>query len=350
MQFGILFIRLADDKQLTAETPQQVWRQNSSKEASVMEKHAKIYVAGHRGMVGSAIMRQLRSLGFDNFVFRTSKELDLRKPDAVAAFFAEERPDYVFDAAAKVGGIKANMKFSAEFLYDNLMIQNNLIQASTQNQVKKFCFLGSSCIYPRECPQPIKEEYLLTGPLEPTNEGYALAKIAGLKLVLYHNRQYGFQAICPMPCNLYGPGDSFDLESSHVLSALVKRFTDAVDAGLHEITLWGSGIARREFLHVNDLARAVVFLMENHTSAEVINVGSGKDVSIKELAEMIAQKTGFTGTINWDKSKPDGMLLKCLDVAKISQMGFKPEISLSSGIDDVIKDYRRSKTEHASAN
>lgn len=305
-----------------------------------MEKAAKIYVAGHKGLVGSSIMRHLRAAGFANLVLRTSKELDLRDPVAVENFFVSERPEYVFLAAAKVGGINANMTYPAEFLYDNLMIQNNVIKASTAVKVRKFCFLGSSCIYPRECPQPIREESLMTGPLEPTNEGYALAKIAGLKLVKYHHLQYGLSAICPMPCNLYGPGDSFDLNNSHVLSALVRRFVEATDLGLHEITLWGSGIARREFLHVDDLARAVLFLMQNHDSPEVINVGSGSDVTIRELAEMIAGKTGFSGKILWDKSKPDGMLLKCLDVTKISHLGFKPEISLSEGIDQVIGEYR----------
>ncbi len=310
-----------------------------------MEKQSKIYVAGHMGLVGSAIVRFLRASGYENLIFRTSKELDLRDPALVEKFFASEKPDYVFLAAAKVGGIKANMTFPAEFLYDNLMIQNNVIKACTDANVKKLCLLGSSCIYPRECPQPIKEEYLLSGPLEPTNEGYALAKIAGLKLVKYHHQQYGLQAICPMPCNLYGPGDSFDLNNSHVLSALVRRFVEAVDSGAEEITLWGSGIARREFLHVDDLARAVLFLMEKHVSSDIINVGSGKDVTIRELAEKIAAKTGFTGKISWDTSKPDGMLRKCLDVSKISELGFQPQISLSAGIDQVIKEYHSLKSQ-----
>lgn len=308
-----------------------------------MEKGAKIYVAGHKGLVGSALVRHLQAAGHENLIFRTSKELDLRDQHAVRDFMFSERPEYVFLAAAKVGGIKANMTFPAEFLYDNLMIQNNLIKTSSEIKVKKFCFLGSSCIYPRECPQPIKEEYLLTGPLEPTNEGYALAKIAGLKLVKFHHQQYGLHAICPMPCNLYGPGDSFDLNNSHVLSALVRRFVDARDDGLQEITLWGSGIARREFLHVDDLARAVLFLMEKHDSPDVINVGSGNDVTIKELAGIVAEKTGFSGKISWDTSKPDGMLRKCLEVSKITQLGFKPAISLSEGIDQVIKEYRSIK-------
>ncbi len=311
-----------------------------------MEKHSRIYVAGHKGLVGSAILRHLQKSGHDNLVLKSSKELDLRDTVKVNAFFADEKPEYVFLAAAKVGGINANMTYPAEFLYDNLMIQNNVVLASSRSGVKKLCFLGSSCIYPRECPQPIKEEYLLTGPLEPTNEGYALAKIAGLKLVKYHNIEYGLQAVCPMPCNIYGPGDSFDLNNSHVLSALVRRFVEAVEQGQKEIVLWGTGVARREFLHVDDLARAVLFLMEKHSSPDVINVGSGSDVTIKELAEMIAAKTGFSGTINWDSSKPDGMLRKCLDVSRISELGFKPEISLSEGIDQVIAEYRRLRIEN----
>jgi GDP-L-fucose synthase len=274
---------------------------------------------------------------------KTFGELDLRDQCAVKGFFEKEKPDYVFLAAAKVGGIQANMKSPAEFLLDNLAIQNNIIQYSFLNGVKKFCFLGSSCIYPRECPQPIKEEYLLTGPLEPTNEGYAIAKIAGLKLVQYYNKQYGFNAIAPMPCNLYGQNDSFDLEHSHVLSALVKRFVDAVDEGKEELVLWGTGIARREFLNVSDLARAVILLMEMYDSPEIINVGSGTDVSIKELAELMSSKTGFKGTIQWDSTKPDGMLRKCLDVSKINELGFQPKISLGEGIDFMIQEYRKIK-------
>ncbi len=305
-----------------------------------MEKQSKIFVAGHRGLVGSALVRILRVSGYENLVLRTSEELDLRNQASVREFFSSEKPDYVFLAAAKVGGIKANMTFPADFIYDNLIIQSNVIKACLASGVKKTCFLGSSCIYPRECPQPMKEEYLLSGPLEPTNEGYAIAKIAGLKLMKFHHQQYGLMGICPMPCNLYGPGDSFDLDNSHVLSALVRRFVEAVDAGKSEITLWGSGMARREFLHVDDLARAVLFLMQEYDSPEIVNVGSGCDLTIKELAEMIAQKTGFFGTINWDASKPDGMLRKCLDVSRITQLGFFPKISLSEGLDQVILEFR----------
>ncbi|MBU1107595.1 MAG: GDP-L-fucose synthase [Candidatus Riflebacteria bacterium] len=305
-----------------------------------MKKQDKIYIAGHRGLVGSAITRLLRTEGYQNLLFQTSKELDLRDFAKVQGFFASEKPDYVFLAAAKVGGIKANMTYPADFIFDNLMVQNSVIKACVDTGVKKLCFLGSSCIYPRECAQPIKEEYLMTGPLEPTNEGYALAKIAGLKMVKYFNQQYGFQAICPMPCNLYGPGDSFDLENSHVLSALVRRFVDAAANGADEITLWGTGVARREFLHVDDLARATLMLMLRHDSADVINVGSGKDISIRELAGIIAQKAGYKGNVLWDSSKPDGMLLKCLDVSKISAYDFHPQITLAEGIDQVIADYK----------
>ncbi|MDD3148746.1 MAG: GDP-L-fucose synthase [Candidatus Riflebacteria bacterium] len=304
-----------------------------------MNKSAKIFVAGHRGLVGSALVRLLRVSGYENLVLRTSKELDLRNQASVNEFFALEKPDYVFLAAAKVGGINANMTFPADFIYDNLVIQSNVIKACFTSGVKKTCFLGSSCIYPRDCPQPMKEEYLLSGPLEPTNEGYAIAKIAGLKLMKFHHQQYGLKGICPMPCNLYGPGDSFDLSNSHVLSALVRRFVEAVNAGRDEITLWGSGIARREFLHVDDMARAVLFLMEKYDSPDVVNVGSGNDLTIKELAEMIAEKTGFSGKIFWDTSKPDGMLRKCLDVSRITQMGFQPKISLSEGVDQVIHEF-----------
>jgi len=309
-----------------------------------MKKNSRIYIAGHNGLVGSAIVRRLKAEGYENLVYRSSAELDLKNQSAVNRFFAEEKPEYVFLAAARVGGIKANMTFPFEFLYDNLMIQNTVIKASSDYGVKKFCFLGSSCIYPRECPQPIKEEYLMTGPLEPTNEGYALAKIAGLKLVKYLSQQKGFKAICPMPCNIYGPGDSFDLEKSHVLSALVKRFSDAAESGVAEITLWGTGIARRGFLHVDDLSRALFLLMNNHESADLINVGSGTDISIKELAELIASRVGYTGNIAWDTSRPDGMLKKCLDVTKTAAIGFSPEIQLVDGIDQMIKEYRSLKT------
>jgi len=250
----------------------------------------------------------------------------------------------VIMAAAKVGGINANRQSPAEFLYDNLMIQCNLIHQSYRSQVRQLVFLGSSCIYPRECPQPMREEYLLTGSLEPTNEGYALAKIAGLKMAQYYQRQYGLPCLCPMPCNLYGPKDSFDPNHSHVLTALVKKFVDAVDERKMEVTLWGTGIARREFLHVDDLAKAVLFLMKEWPSPEIINVGSGRDLSIRELAEIIAEKTHYAGAINWNNSMPDGMLRKCLDVSKIQALGFNPEIDLSDGINQIISEYRSYKS------
>lgn len=312
-----------------------------------MEADSRIYVAGHSGLVGSAIVRLLRKKGFSNIIFKTSSELDLRDSYAVNCFFAEQKPEYVFLAAAKVGGINANIKYPADFIFDNLAIQNSVIKACVDYKIKKLCFLGSSCIYPRECQQPIKEEYLLSGPLEPTNEGYALAKIAGLKMVQFFYSQYNLNAICPMPCNLYGPGDSFDLANSHVLSALVRRFVDAKDKGNSTITLWGTGVARREFLHVDDLARAVLFLMDDFELPEIVNIGFGKDISIKELASLIAKKVGFEGNIAWDNSKPDGMLRKCLDTSKINNMGFYPEISLDNGIDQMIDFYSANKDFYA---
>lgn len=304
-------------------------------------KQSKIFVTGHRGMLGSATVRLLQENGYEHLLTRTHAELDLCNQSAVDAFFASERPDVVILAAAKVGGIQANIDNPGVFLFDNLMIQNNVIDAARRYGVKKFVFLGSSCIYPRECPQPMKEEYLLTGKLEPTNEGYAIAKIAGIKLLQGYHKQYGMQGISLMPCNLYGPNDSFDLKHSHVLSALVKRFSDAVREKAPSITLWGTGIARREFMHVDDAARAILFLLENYESPDFINVGTGTDVSIKELAELIASKTGFTGTIEWDTSKPDGMLKKCMDVSRMKALGFEPAISLEAGIEQMIAIYQQ---------
>jgi GDP-L-fucose synthase len=306
-----------------------------------MPKNSKIYIAGHKGMVGSAIHREFQAKGYVNILTRTFDELDLRDQRAVQSFFDTEKPEYVILAAARVGGINANMKHPAEFLYDNLQIQNNIIHQAYVSGVKKLVFLGSSCIYPKECPQPMKEEYLLDGKLEPTNEGYAIAKIAGLKMCEYYNRQYGFNSISLMPCNLYGPNDSFDLQHSHVLSALVKRFTDSVNQKQSEITLWGTGIARREFMHVDDVARAVFFMFENYHSVDFINIGWGEDVSIRELAELIAGKTGFRGKINWDHTKPDGMLKKCLDVSRMRALDFHPRITLEQGIDQMIDIYRK---------
>ncbi len=307
-------------------------------------KNKKIYISGHNGMVGSATMRLLQQEGYTNLVYRSSKELNLTNQAAVHAFFEAEKPAIVILGAAKVGGIQANIDNPATFLIDNLQIQNNICEASLKNGVEKLVFLGSSCIYPKECPQPMKEEYLLTGKLEPTNEGYALAKIAGLKLLEGMYKQYGFNSISLMPCNLYGPNDSFDLKHSHVLSALVKRFTDAADNNDADITLWGTGIARREFLHVDDVARAIVFMMENYNDPGFINIGCGYDVSIKELAEMIAQKTGFKGEIKWDSTKPNGMLRKCMDVSRQKELGFEPLISLEQGVDQMIEIYKKLKT------
>ena len=308
-----------------------------------MNKNDSIFVAGHKGMLGSAICKLLKAEGFSNIIVVGRHELDLTIEQDVNLFFQKHKPAYVILAAAKVGGINANISFPVEFLLDNLKIQNNVISASKINNVKKFAFIGSSCIYPKKCPQPIKEEYLLTGELEPTNEGYALAKIAGLRLVQYYKRQYGFNGINIMPCNLYGPNDSFDLNHSHVLSALVKRFSDAADNNVEEITLWGTGSAKREFMHVDDAARAILFLLENYDSEEIINVGWGEDISIYELAKIIANKLSYNGKIFWDTSKPDGMLRKCMDIGKMKDLGFKPKIPLVDGIDEMINIYRKIK-------
>ena len=308
-----------------------------------MNINDKVFVAGHNGMVGSAIMRVLLANGYKNIITATYKELDLRDSAKVALFFKMTKPDFVFLSAAKVGGINANRLYPADFLYDNLQIQNNVIHQSYKVGVKKLVFLGTSCIYPRECPQPMKEEYLLSGPLEPTNEGYALAKIAGLKLAQFYQQQYGLHCINPMPCNLYGTNDSFDPNNSHVLSALVKKFVDAADDHKMEVVLWGSGIARREFMHVNDLAQALLFLVDTWKSPEIINVGWGTDISIKELAYLIAEKAGYQGEIKWDTSMPDGMLRKCLDVSRLSALGYKPRVSLREGVALTIEEYRERK-------
>ena len=297
-----------------------------------MEKDAKIYVAGHRGMVGSAIERRLRRAGFANLVLRTRQELDLTRQADVEAFFAQERPEYVFLAAALVGGIHANRTYPADFIYNNLAIQTNVIDAARRHGVRKLLFLGSSCIYPREAPQPIKEEYLLTGPLEKTNEWYAIAKIAGLKMVQAYRRQHGFNGISLMPTNLYGPGDNFDLATSHVLPALLRKFHDAAADKRPEVVVWGTGKPRREFLHVDDLADAAVFLMENYDSEEIINVGAGEDVSIAELASLIAEITGYEGRIVYDTSMPDGTPRKLLDISRLLSLGWKPSIGLREGI------------------
>jgi len=297
-----------------------------------MRKESRIFVAGHRGLVGSAICRSLERSGFRNLVFRTRDELDLRDQAAVRDFFNQQRPEYVFLAAARVGGIYANSHYPADFIYDNLAVQNSVLKAALDCGVGKLLFLGSSCIYPRHAPQPIKEEYLLTGPLEPTNEWYAIAKIAGIKLAQALRRQYGFNAISAMPTNLYGPGDNFDLETSHVVPALIRKFHDAVVTGATEVTVWGTGSPKREFLHVDDLAEAAIFLMSNYDDGEIINVGTGIDITIRELAEVIGTVTSFRGRILFDSSKPDGMPRKVLDVSKISAMGWRPKRSFEEGI------------------
>jgi GDP-L-fucose synthase len=297
-----------------------------------MEKNAKIYIAGHRGMVGSAIMRNLQAAGYANFVTRTSSELDLRDTEAVANFFASEKPDYVFLAAAKVGGIVANNTYRADFIYENLMIQNNVIHQSYVSGVKKLLFLGSSCIYPKMAPQPLKEEYLLTGLLEPTNEPYAIAKIAGIKMCDAYRDQYGCNFISVMPTNLYGPNDNYDLNNSHVLPALIRKFHEAKMSGSAEVVCWGSGSPMREFLHADDLAEACVYLMHNYSEPSLVNIGTGTDVTIKELAETVAKTVGFEGTIFWDTTKPDGTPRKLMDVSKLHSYGWKHKIELADGI------------------
>ena len=305
-----------------------------------MEKHSKIYIAGHRGMVGSAILRKLESEGFSNFVLKNSSELDLRDQSQVSKYFRENTPEYVFVAAAKVGGILANNNYKAEFLYDNLMIQNNLVHNSYLNKVKKLLFLGSSCIYPKECSQPMKEEYLLTGKLEPTNEPYAIAKIAGIKMCDSYRDQYGCNFISAMPSNLYGPNDNYDLQNSHVIPALIRKFQEAKETDSGKVMVWGTGKPRREFLHVEDLADALYFLMLNYHEPGFINVGSGEDLTIIELAEIIKKEVGYAGNLVFDKSKPDGTMRKLLDVSRINKLGWQPKISLEEGIKSVYSEYK----------
>jgi len=300
-----------------------------------VEKQSKIYIAGHRGMVGSAIHRKLEKEGFTNMVTRTSKELDLRNQQQVADFFSVEQPEYVFLAAAKVGGIIANNTYRAEFLYDNLAIQSNVIHQSYLHKVKKLLFLGSSCIYPKLAPQPLKEQYLLTGPLEHTNEPYAIAKIAGLKMCEAYHDQYGCNFISVMPTNLYGPNDNYDLTTSHVLPAMLRKFHEAKESSAETVTLWGSGAPLREFLHADDLADACYYLMNHYNDPELVNIGVGHDVSIKELAEMIQSITGYTGTIVWDTSKPDGTPRKLMDVSKLTAAGWTASIPLREGVTQV---------------
>lgn len=304
-----------------------------------MDKSSRIFVAGHKGLVGSAILRRLQAEGYKNLIFRTHEELDLERQDRVEAFFRNEKPEYVFLSAARVGGILANSTYPAEFIYKNLAIQINVIHFSYIYGVRKLIFLGSSCIYPRDCPQPIKEEYLLSGYLEPTNEPYAIAKIAGIKMCQSYNRQYGTRFISVMPTNLYGPNDNFDLETSHVLPALIRKFHEAREKGEDEVVIWGSGTPRREFLHVDDLADACLFLMNNYNGDEIINIGVGRDLTIKELAEMIGRIIGFKGVLRFDISKPDGTPQKLLDVSKLNSLGWKAKIELEDGISMTYKWY-----------
>jgi GDP-L-fucose synthase len=309
-----------------------------------MDKHAKIYVAGHRGLVGSAIVRKLRAEGYERLLLRTSSDLDLRNQAAVAEFFQNERPDYVFLAAAKVGGIVANNKYPAEFIYDNLMIQCNVIHHAWLTGVRKLLFLGSTCIYPKMAPQPIREEYLLTGPLEPTNEPYAIAKIAGITMCRSYNRQHGTRFIAAMPTNLYGPNDNFDLETSHVLAALIRKFHEAKVAGAPTVTLWGTGSPYREFVHVDDVADASFFLMERYEGTDPVNIGSGEELTIKELAGKIKEIVGFHGEVIFDATKPDGTPRKLSDVSRINALGWRRKINLDEGLHATCEWYAANRT------
>ena len=320
----------------------------------MMNLNSKIYIAGHKGLVGSAICRKLKSEGYTNLIVRSHQEMDLMRQAEVEAFFESERPEYVFMAAAKVGGILANDTYPAEFIYNNVLMQSNVIHAAYRTSVKKLLFLGSSCIYPRDCPQPMKEEYLLSGKLEPTNEPYAIAKIAGIKMCQAFNRQYETCFISVMPTNLYGPGDSFDLETSHVLPALIRKFHEAKisdelrvtsDKNKRLVTVWGSGSPRREFLHVDDLADASIFIMNNYDDNKIINIGVGKDISIKELAGLIKDIVGFEGDINFDTSKPDGTPRKLLDVSRLESLGWKSRISLRDGIEQTYRWYLENESD-----
>lgn len=304
-----------------------------------MEKSAKIHIAGHRGMVGSAILRKLEKEGFDNIITRTSSELDLRNQADVRAFFEAERPEYIFLAAAKVGGIMANNIYRAEFLNDNLLIQNNVIDSAYRTDAKKLMFLGSSCIYPKLAPQPLHEESLLTGLLEPTNEPYAIAKIAGIKMCEAYRSQYGCNFISVMPTNLYGPNDNYDLNNSHVLPAMIRKFHEAKEDGKPFVELWGTGSPLREFLHADDLAAACYFLMQNYNEAGFLNIGVGSDVTIKHLAEMIQQVVGYEGEIKWNTDKPDGTPRKLMDVSKLHALGWKHTIDLEEGITRTYQDF-----------
>ncbi|MCC6392553.1 MAG: GDP-L-fucose synthase [Bryobacterales bacterium] len=306
-----------------------------------MDHHSSIFVAGHRGLVGSAICRKLRQEGYTRLITRTRAEADLRNRAEVDSLFASTRPEFVFLAAAKVGGILANTTYPAEFLYDNLQIQTNVIDAASRHATTKLLFLGSSCIYPKLAPQPIKEDYLLTGPLEPTNQWYAIAKIAGIKMAQAYRQQYGFRVISLMPTNLYGPGDNFDLANSHVLPALMRKFDEAAAARTPEVVIWGTGSPRREFLHVDDLADAALFLMRNYDSAEIVNVGTGEDLTIVELAHTIKRVVGYEGRLRFDTSKPDGTPRKLLDVSRLAELGWKARIRLEDGLRETYEWYRK---------
>jgi GDP-L-fucose synthase len=304
-----------------------------------IDHSAKLFITGHRGMLGSKTLDLFKEKGYSNILTATHSELDLTNQQAVEKFFETHKPNYVIHIAAKVGGIKANIDNPAIYLYDNLMMQANVIHSAYKHNVKKFVFIGSSCIYPAESPQPMKEENLLNGKLEPTNEGYAIGKITGIKLLETYHSQYGFNGISLIPSNLYGPNDTFDLNHAHVLSSLVKRFIYAKNNNDSSITLWGNGIARREFLHVDDFSKAILFFFENYNSPKPINIGPGTDISIKELATLIANKVGYTGEILWDNTKPNGMLRKCMDVTNMKNEGFFPLIYLEKGLDQVIASY-----------
>jgi GDP-L-fucose synthase len=309
-----------------------------------MELDSKIYIAGHTGLVGSAIQRKLKEQGYSNIIGRTREELDLERQTQVEPFFEEQRPEYVFLAAARVGGIFANNSFPAEFIYSNIMVQTNVIHSAYRTGVKKLLFLGSSCIYPKHCPQPMKEEYLLTGPLEPTNEPYALAKIAGIRTCQSYNRQYGTNYISVMPTNLYGPNDNFDLETSHVIPALIRKFHEAKIESDSSVTIWGTGSPRREFLHVDDLADACIFLMNHYDESDMINIGCGEDISIAELALLIKDIIGYTGNIEYNVDKPDGTPQKLLDVSKLKGLGWQPKLSLREGIKKTYEWYCQNET------
>jgi GDP-L-fucose synthase len=301
-----------------------------------MNKQDKIYIAGHNGMVGSAIKRHLEQLGYQNLVYKTSKELDLRNQVSVNEFFASEKPDYVFLAAAKVGGIHANNKYRADFIYENIIVEANVIHAAYVNNTKKLLFLGSSCIYPKLAEQPLKESSLLTGPLEYTNQPYAIAKIAGIEMCNSYRAQYGCNFISVMPTNLYGPNDNYDLENAHVLPSLIRKFIEAKNSGANEVVIWGTGTPKREFLHVNDLAGACCFLMQQYNEPNIINIGSGEDISIYNLALLIKEIVGYTGNITLDGSRPDGTPRKLLNISKIKALGWSPTIDLTTGISQVV--------------